>query len=524
MFTIEPPPPSSIVGIAARIPRHTPDRFTSRTSRQSSSEMSPAEPGMATAALLTMPSSRPWRSTAASTSASTSADDRTSVRWNDAPAPIAPATSRPPSSSTSPRTTTAPSLASASADARPMPVAAPVTATTFPSTRPATVASSGAPEPGFALLDERPDALVGVSRLAERRERRLLTVEAALEVEVGGDADELGHRPRGERSDLRDRARLREGGIEQVGRRDDLGDQADRPRVVRRQSPRGQQHVLRDEGPDGACEPLRAAAARAQAEESLREREHGGRGRDQDFAAQRDLEPASERVAVDRADHRRAERIEPREQLPAAPLVRDEPRVIETRVLADVRARDERSVARAGHHDDPHVCISLAFVQRGIELLEHRGAERVQLVRAVEREHERRVAPVAEHEVVGHTAPSSRIAAISSSEKPTEASTSSVCCPTDGGPARTVPGVAENRIGMPTTRIGSPSGRSTVVNSPLCATCGSSMTSSNVDTGAHQTSRVASRASQASASRSSSRCWIMRQMSSRSRYARSSLA
>src|SRR3954447_4806089 len=509
MFTMEPPPALSMWGIAARIPRHTPERLTSSTSRQSSSDISPAEPAIATAALLTMPSSRPWCSIAASTSAWMSSDERTSVRRNEAFRPSWSATCRPPSSSMSPRTTIAPSPASASADARPIPVAAPVTATTFSSTRPAIAASSGATELRRAFLDERPDAFVGVGGLAKLRKCCLLVVEPMLKVGVPGDSDELGHRSCGEGRDLRDRIGLGERGVEETFRRDDLCDEAERMRLLGGQPTGGKQHVVRHERPDGAGEPLGPAPAGAQPEQPFGQREDRGRRRDQHVAAQRDLEPAAERVAVDRADHGCPERVDASEHVAAPVLVLDESDVIELGVLADVGAGDERPVAGAGDDDDANIPIALRLVERCVELFEHRRAERVQLLGTVQREDKRRVPPVTEHEV-GHTAPSSRIAAISSAENPIDASTSSVCWPTDGGPERTVPGVPEKRTGMPTTRIGSPSGRSTVVSRSLCATCGSSTTSSKGDTGAHHTSRVASKDNQLPASRSSNRAWIMR--------------
>jgi hypothetical protein len=56
---MQPPPCASIRGMAARMPRHTPERFTSMTRAQSSAASSPADPGTATAALLTSTSIRP---------------------------------------------------------------------------------------------------------------------------------------------------------------------------------------------------------------------------------------------------------------------------------------------------------------------------------------------------------------------------------------------------------------------------------------------------------------------------------
>ncbi len=70
---MEPPPASSMWGMAKCIPRQTLVKLVLSVRFQSSSEISATLPGMATAALLTRISSRPKRATVAAISASTSA-------------------------------------------------------------------------------------------------------------------------------------------------------------------------------------------------------------------------------------------------------------------------------------------------------------------------------------------------------------------------------------------------------------------------------------------------------------------
>src|SRR5207244_4374701 len=182
---------------------------------QSSSDISPADPGMATPALLNITSRRPWRSTASWTKASTSWEDRTSVprkkAWPPAPR-ISSAARSPPAASMSPRPTRAPSAASALAAARPMPDAAPVTSATFPSTRPI----SFPPEPRFPLLHERGDALRRVRRPVQPEQRLVLRGQPLFQRHLEGRSNQLEHLPRRQRRHLGHRFGPGHGGVHAV--------------------------------------------------------------------------------------------------------------------------------------------------------------------------------------------------------------------------------------------------------------------------------------------------------------------
>jgi len=140
-----PPPWFTIAGISWRRHSHTPLRLMEMTRSQFSSVQSAVGallPSMP--ALLNATSSRPKFSIAWFTALSTSAGFDTSVLTNMASPPaflIAWAASSPSLTRTSARTTLAPSRAKASAVARPIPAAAPVTRATLPLNFPAITSS-----------------------------------------------------------------------------------------------------------------------------------------------------------------------------------------------------------------------------------------------------------------------------------------------------------------------------------------------------------------------------------------------
>src|ERR671911_278527 len=479
---IDPPPVLSISGIAARMPRHTPMRLTSSTRRNSSSLISSAVPGIATPTLLNITSRRRHPSTASRTRASTSDIFVTSARTNIASPPasrISCAALSPRSSATSPITTRAPSTARAFADARPMPFAPPVTIATFPSSRPISPPLR-APELRLAFVDERVDSLSCVAARPQARERRLLHRQPFLKLRIARHLDQAKHLGRRERCDLRHRLGLRQRRLHQPLGLDDLRDEAEAERVVRAQPPGRQQHVRSNEPSGGTRQSLRSAAAGRETQQAFGESEPGVRARDQHVAAQCDLEPTAERVAVHRAHHRLGEPVDPREQPPAVSLVPAERLLVLFGVLADVGAGHERLLAGSGQDHDPHVDIALGLVETPFELVQHGRAERVQLVRPAERQNDGWTASLGQNERHDPISPSSRSARISASENPASLRTSSVCAPTAGGPERISPGVSENRMGTPTTRRSPPDGCRTVSSSRLCSTCGSSTRSSNV--------------------------------------------
>ena len=108
-----------------------PQRFTPSTQRQSSMVWSAIALKVDTPAMLASTSTRPCRPSTASRSASTDARSDTSVRTASAPG-ISAAAASSAEASTSTSTGWAPRAATAWASARPIPLAPPVTTTTFP--------------------------------------------------------------------------------------------------------------------------------------------------------------------------------------------------------------------------------------------------------------------------------------------------------------------------------------------------------------------------------------------------------
>ena len=84
----------------------------------------------------------------------------------------------------------------------------------------------------------------------------------------------------------------------------DLGDQADRVRLVRVDRAAGEDQVQRAAGADDPRQPLRAAVDQRDAPAALGAAERGGGGGDAQVAPERELEAAGEAVAADRGDRR----------------------------------------------------------------------------------------------------------------------------------------------------------------------------------------------------------------------------
>src|SRR5918998_2722212 len=146
MFTIDPPPPAAMTGMAYFDARNVVRRLMSSARSQSSSEMSTTVPTEARPMLLTSTSTVPNASTARWTIASQSAA-RVASAWTTRASPpsfsISSFVSSARSAYRSTSTTFAPSRASTTAVALPVPTPgpgvepAPVTIATLPSTRPA---------------------------------------------------------------------------------------------------------------------------------------------------------------------------------------------------------------------------------------------------------------------------------------------------------------------------------------------------------------------------------------------------
>src|SRR4051812_3763431 len=132
-----PPSPCSIICFpTAREHRKLPSRTIATTARQPLGERSSAFTTKFPAALFTRTSTRPKRSTAAATSASTCSGSRTSVgcaRPAPPAASMSPTVSSRGSGRRPARTTPAPKRPNSSAKALPRPLPPPVTSATFPS-------------------------------------------------------------------------------------------------------------------------------------------------------------------------------------------------------------------------------------------------------------------------------------------------------------------------------------------------------------------------------------------------------
>ncbi len=137
MLTIEPPPAAFIGSITVFMPSQQPTALTSRICRNSASGISAMLANFSTPALLTSTSSRPKVSAATATAAAQSASSVTSwCTYRQDCSPSLSATAAPRSSSTSPKTTRAPSATKCRTCDLPIPRAPPVISATFPSSRP----------------------------------------------------------------------------------------------------------------------------------------------------------------------------------------------------------------------------------------------------------------------------------------------------------------------------------------------------------------------------------------------------
>ncbi|CAM5354973.1 hypothetical protein STANM309S_03436 [Streptomyces tanashiensis] len=139
VLTMWPPWPRAVICAPKRQPWMTPHRLTSRTRFHSSAEVSKKEPVSPMPASLTRTSTTPYSLATFAASFSIACSSATStVSPQASGAPIRRAMSAvraAPSASRSTATTRAPASAKAKAVARPMPLAAPVTRTSWPPNR-----------------------------------------------------------------------------------------------------------------------------------------------------------------------------------------------------------------------------------------------------------------------------------------------------------------------------------------------------------------------------------------------------
>ncbi len=164
----------------------------------------------------------------------------------------------------------------------------------------------------------------------------------------------------------------------------------------------GQAPVHRLRLADGARQALRAAHARHRADRHLRLAElRRVRGDDQ-VAHHRQLAATAQRVARHRGDdglaHRAQRLVVLRDVVVAVHL-----RVAPVGHRADVGAGGERLLA-AGDHDDRDAGVVVEGAQRRGQLRGERIVQRVEALRAVERDDRDAVAGVGQDVVVGHAA------------------------------------------------------------------------------------------------------------------------
>ena len=147
-------------------------------------------------------------------------------------------------------------------------------------------------------------------------------------------------------------------------------DEADLHALVALDRIAGDDHLHGLGRPDHARQPLGAAGARQQAELHLGQAEVGVLGRDAEMAAQRGLETAAERIAVDRRDDRPRRVFQRVENFMQARRLR---RLAE---LADVGAGDE-AAAGAGQHDGLDAGVVLGLGELFLQADANRVAQRI---------------------------------------------------------------------------------------------------------------------------------------------------
>ena len=203
----------------------------------------------------------------------------------------------------------------------------------------------------LALLDERPQALLGVVRREHDRVQVGLVDEVAADVAVQRPVRRLLGVVQRDRALRRHQLGHLERPRHQLRRRVDVLDEAALERLVGVDHAAGQDQLLGVADVGRAGEPLGAAPAGDDPEVDLGLAEVGVLGREPDVAGQRHLAAAAERVAVDGGDRRLAHRLEHVGDLLAELGVGAR---LERRLavhLLDVGAGDERAVAGAGQHD-----------------------------------------------------------------------------------------------------------------------------------------------------------------------------
>ena len=155
----------------------------------------------------------------------------------------------------------------------------------------------------------------------EPEQHLLLEGQRHRQRRVGALPDQPLHLRRGERRDLEHRPRPLDRRRHQLLVRHHRRREAELEGPLAGDAPRREHDVGGHVLADRAGQPLRSAAAGREAEQPLRQAEPRARRAEDDVAAERDLEPAAERIAADRGDGRLGQRLELVEDAPALELV-----------------------------------------------------------------------------------------------------------------------------------------------------------------------------------------------------------
>src|SRR5437870_6686048 len=199
----------------------------------------------------------------------------------------------------------------------------------------------------LAFPEERGDALARVRMREQARERCGLGPQPVAERSAARLTQErLDHREHVRRL-RRERARDRRRGVEDLGGRDHLLHESPFRGAASGDGLAAEDHEPRAARSDDAWQPLRAAAARQDADADLGQADARVLGRDPDVARERDLERTTHAEAVDRDDEWLREGFDAvREALDALPA-RVGVRIEERRELRDVGPGAEAARPRA---------------------------------------------------------------------------------------------------------------------------------------------------------------------------------
>ena len=175
--------------------------------------------------------------------------------------------------------------------------------------------------------------------------------EAGLDVGLDREVDQALRLADRERSALGDLLADARAPRRPPGRGHDLVHEPDPLGLGRGQDAPGQDQLLGPRGPDDPRQPLRPAGARRDGQAHLGQAELRALRGDPDVAAQRQLEPAAERVALDRGDRRHRQRRQPGRDAGLQLVPRASAGAALGLELAHVRAGREGPLASPAHDD-----------------------------------------------------------------------------------------------------------------------------------------------------------------------------